>query len=66
MIRVDVEDYCQSCLDFTPDVTPPTRLLSVDNVEVMQTDTIIQCEHRRRCSGIRRYLEKQIREEPVG
>lgn len=63
MIVVTVEDYCQACLDFKPEVTPPTRLYSsFDNAEVVFTDTIIQCQYRKRCAGIKRYLEQQVKE----
>jgi hypothetical protein len=65
MIRVDVEEYCNSCLDFSPDVTRAVRMFS-DNTHVTQTDTIIQCEYRKRCANIKRYLEQQTREEISG
>lgn len=62
MIRVEVEGYCQKCMDFVPDVTPPARAISdVDGEVVYQSDTIIQCKHRRRCAAITRYLEHQIK-----
>ena len=65
MIRVDVEDYCHSCCDFSPDVTPPARMLSVD-MTVTQTDTIIQCKYRRRCEAIKKYLLRQDNCSSVG
>ena len=63
MIRVDVEEYCQSCLDFTPDVIKPIR---TTDGESTLTDTIIQCKYRKRCAGIKRYLEQQAKGEAVG
>lgn len=65
MIRVCVEDYCQSCMEFVPDVTPPVRSFS-DNMAVKQTDTIIQCKHRKRCEAIKRYLDQQLKGEVSG
>ena len=65
MIRVSVEDYCQSCMEFVPDVIPPVRSFS-DNMAVKQTDTIIQCKHRKRCETIKRYLDQQLKGEPQG
>lgn len=62
MIRLDVEYYCQACLDFTPDVIRAVKVLN-DNQETTLTDTIVQCEHRRRCAGIKRYLEQQAKNE---
>lgn len=65
MIRVVVEDYCQSCMEFSPDVTPPQRSLS-ESGAVKQTDTIIQCKHRKRCETIKRYLDQQMKGEVSG
>lgn len=63
MIRVEVEEYCHSCLDFDPDVTEPQRALSLDGKVVIQSDTIIRCAHQKRCASIRKYLERQMKEE---
>ena len=60
MIRLNVEDYCQSCLDFNPEVTRPMRYSTLDGDLRLQSDTIIECEHRNRCAGIKRYLERQM------
>lgn len=61
MIRVEVEGYCQQCMDFVPDVTAPERIWDKQKLEMTQTDTIIQCKHKRRCAGIKRYLEQQAK-----
>lgn len=65
MIRLEVENYCQACLDFSPDVIKPQRVLA-DNGEYEFTDTVVQCEHKRRCAGIVRYLDQQMRGVAVG
>ena len=66
MIRVDVKEYCNACMDFSPDVTKPVKYYG-NNQEIVLGDTIIQCEHARRCEAIRRYLEAQMKtEEAVG
>ena len=65
MIRLEVEEYCQSCLDFSSDVIKPQRAATVDG-ELVHTDTVIQCEYRKRCAGIRRYLEQQMKGEVSG
>ena len=66
MIRLEVEEYCQQCLDFSPDVIKPERVYFGES-EMILSDTIIRCEYRKRCAGIRRYLEHQMREvEAVG
>lgn len=66
MIRVDVENYCQSCLDFQSDVVRPIRAYREGNGEAYWTDTIVQCEHRKRCANIKRYLEQQTKGEACG
>ena len=63
MIRLEVEYYCGACLDFTPDVIKPTKVFNPEDQEILMTDTIVQCEHRRRCAGIKRYLEQQAKNE---
>lgn len=60
MIRLEVEDYCQQCLDFTPDVTKPERTRDNDG-GFAYTDTIIHCKYRKRCGGIARYLEQRVK-----
>lgn len=57
MIRIDVQDYCQACLDFEPDIEKPTKFYSGSEV-IEQTDTVVRCEYRKRCEGIKRYLER--------
>lgn len=65
MIDLKVEGYCHQCLDFVPDVTPPVRSVDDDGNRT-QSDTIIQCKHKNRCAGIKRYLEQQAKGEANG
>lgn len=62
MIRIEVEDYCHSCLDFDSDVTPPKRAVGLVGESIL-TDTIVKCKYRKRCAGIKRYLEQQAKTE---
>lgn len=62
MIRIDVEEYCHNCLDFSPDVTRPERVTTALYGEAW-TDTIVRCEYRKRCASIKRYLEQQAKNE---
>lgn len=69
MIRIDIEEYCQACMDFSPNVIKPSREVLYSPCEfiptpkIVQSDTIVQCEYRKRCAAIRRYLEQQIKSE---
>ena len=62
MIQIEVEGYCQSCQDFCPDVTKATKYYTADG-EITLGDTTVRCEHRKRCAGIKRYLEQQMKGE---
>ncbi len=60
MIRVEVEEYCQNCLDFNPDVTKPQRVIAPMTEEPLHLgNTVIRCSYRNRCASIKRYLERQ-------
>lgn len=64
MIRIEVEPYCQQCLDFSPDVIKPERIVASNvngDVTEMYSDTIVQCKHRKRCAGITRFLTQQVK-----
>ena len=41
MISLNVEDYCQSCLYFIPEVTKPRKYRALDCSLYFQTDAII-------------------------
>lgn len=65
MIRLEVEGYCDQCLDFTPNATLPVKAYGIDfdgKDDILLTDTIVRCEYRKRCAGIARYLEKRLKE----
>ena len=60
MIKVDVEDYCQTCMDFTSEVIKPEKL-HYDHGEIVMGDTVIQCKDRKRCAGLVRHLTRQVK-----
>ena len=55
MIKLYVEDYCQNCPEFEPDVDKKT--MHADRKLINITD--IRCEHRHICDMLINYLEKQ-------
>lgn len=67
MIRIDVEEYCHACMDFSPNTIRPNRdVVYIDDSlkpVVRQSDTIVQCEYRKRCEAIKKYLMRQAKEE---
>lgn len=68
MIRLDVQDYCQQCLEFTPDVEMPQKAYGLNSdgseIEFVLSDTVVRCRYRKRCEAIKRYLDKQKESVP--
>lgn len=62
MIQLEVEEYCHSCRDFSPDVSKVEHQI-VGEEEPLRRDTIVKCEYRKRCAGIKRYLEKSMKDK---
>lgn len=62
MIRLNVEEYCHTCNNFSPTYDQPTICYG-DGQEYHRTDGIITCEHRKICSNIVRYLSRKIKEK---
>lgn len=60
MIRLEVEEYCENCLDFLPDVKKPGRGEDFFGEDTVLGDTLVRCSNRKRCEAIKRYLEKQV------
>ena len=58
-IQLDIQPYCQDCLVFDPDVERPQKVYNLDE-ELIISDTVIRCNRRRTCAGIKRYLEKEL------
>ncbi len=58
MIRIEVADYCNECMDFDPDVERPQKAYSFDE-ELIISDTVVRCTNRNRCRNIARYLKKK-------
>ena len=51
MIKLDVQEYCHGCANFT-------AYAGFDIIEM--TDTLVRCEHRKLCENLVRYLRKQV------
>lgn len=58
MIKLCVEDYCQNCTDFEPDVETYTTV----SAGKICNQTNVSCEHRQRCKKLVEYLRKEANE----
>lgn len=63
MIRVEVDDYCQNCLEFEPDVSKPDVMWIGDQRVVFAGDIVVRCEHRDRCREIADNIIAKLKEQ---
>ena len=63
MIKLDIPQYCQNCIEFEPEITQSPYQVNCDcfgGGSCLYGDTIIECEHRRRCEAIYNYLKGEL------
>lgn len=58
-IKLDVQEYCHGCANFTADVKEPEKYYAGFDI-IEMTDTLVRCEHRKLCENLVRYLRKQV------
>lgn len=63
MIKLEIKDYCHDCIGFEADVEGPHILFGRGNKIVDYTDTIIRCEHRKRCANAVNYVMEGYKKE---
>lgn len=60
MIKLDVREYCQCCLEFEPVVIErPSFLLDSDIPCGCIGDTIVKCENHDKCKILYNHLKKE-------
>ena len=64
MIFLEVQPYCQNCLDFQAVVEHPDTLYASGEI-VERGDTIVRCANRRRCESLVRYLKRRVEKETI-
>ena len=52
MIKLDIKKYCQNCTYFEPE----TKAVTFPSGNSWETDTIISCAKKDKCSNITKYL----------
>lgn len=73
MIKLKIDDYCENCDEFEPEVEKDKMHLSDRPVDFNQSYwefgsqfkyfTTITCKHRERCKSIADYIKKNIEKE---
>ena len=64
MIKLDVCEYCQNCMEFEPCVTARPELLYVDNEpHCFIGDTIVKCKNCSKCEVLYKYLKRSEENE---
>ena len=69
MIKLDIREYCQDCLEFDPciSVTDRSDLLYVDNKPYgFIGDTIVKCKNRYKCETLYKNLKRDERSKNNG
>lgn len=69
MIKLQVKEYCYSCIRFEPEVTDRPETYAYDNdftdplrlrsTEITIGDTIVRCVHRDLCENLHNFIKKQ-------
>ena len=65
MINLYIDDYCQNCPEFEPDVNK-NQMYCEDicgNSPIVRNDTSIRCEHWMRCKEIVEWLRQEEKDE---
>lgn len=69
MIKLFVENYCETCPEFEPYVTKDEEVLTINDpsdylrgpVEKHICDTRIYCKHRGRCNSIYTHAKETVK-----
>lgn len=59
MIQLEVEPYCQECLEFKPDMMQSA--VQTLSGEFQHVNTTIFCEHKNRCKQIEKVIKQGLR-----
>ena len=57
MIRIEVDEYCHACLEFSPEAAIPV-VYPVCGEHFLLGDTIVKCAHKERCDNIKKHLRQ--------
>lgn len=59
MIKLDIREYCQSCVGFEPRVAQrPERFNNLSGDFCVLGDTIVECENLRHCEALYNHLKR--------
>ena len=62
MIELKIEDYCQNCPEFTPELNTQSYSKESFFEPVIETEYyhIVGCVHAERCKEITRHIQKEM------
>ena len=58
MIKLKVAEYCHDCPEFKADVNVDDFGYVTSSGYILNTSTIVKCEHAKRCQAIFEYFKK--------
>lgn len=59
MIKLDVCEYCQDCLEFEPYVDQRPDLYYSNEEQCLFGDTVVKCENQCKCKVLYNHLKKE-------
>ena len=59
MIKLDVCEYCQDCLEFKPYVDQRPDVFCSNEAQYFCGDTIVKCEDQCKCKVLYNHLKKE-------
>lgn len=59
MIRLEVQPYCDDCMEFEPDVERPIAFYADFEIIEKMGDTIVRCQHRKHCKSLVDYIKSK-------
>ena len=59
MIKLDLCEYCQDCLEFKPYVDQRPDLYCANGEQYLCGDTVVKCENHCKCKVLYSHLKKE-------
>ena len=56
MIKLDIQPYCEDCVNFEADVETNIYYVYFDEKQIVSS---VRCKNRKICENIKRYLERR-------
>lgn len=59
MIRLEVKDFCQNCVEFDPETTVSERSYCGMTRMEIEANTIVTCRNAQKCNRLYEFIKKE-------